>query len=84
MTQHDSPSDRETAEAAILAAISVPQELECLDAAAAKKVRFAIYGLRYSMAAQYPGVMSIVVKVRGSTVLLEPNPQKILTRRVKA
>lgn len=81
--KRDSPNDRETAEAAILAAISVPQELHCLNEAAAKKVRFAIYGLRYSLAAEYPGVMSITVKVRGSTVILEPNPQKILTRKAK-
>lgn len=78
MNQQD---DKEVAEAALLAAISVPQELECLNATAAKKVRFALYGLRQGLVTQYPGVMSVRIKVKDSCVYLEPNPQKILIRR---
>lgn len=68
---------------AILAARTTPQELLCLDEASAKKVRFAIYDLRYSLAERHPEVMSITVKVRGSTVFLEPKEQKILAHKTK-
>lgn len=78
MTQQSDRTDREYVMNAILAARSSPQELICLDEASAKKVRFAIYGLRYSLAALHPEVMSITVRVRGSSVFLEPKEQKIV------
>lgn len=78
MSQQSDRTDKEYVISAILSARSSPQELLCLDEASAKKVRFAIYGLRYSLAALHPEVMSITVKVRGSTVFLEPKEQKII------
>jgi hypothetical protein len=73
-------SEREQAEDALISAISSPQELLCLDETAARKVRFALYGLRYSLAPRYPGVMAVVLRVKGATVLLEPKGRKILKR----
>ena len=73
-------SDKEQAENALLAAVFSPQELICVSETAARKVRFALYGLRYSLALQYPGVMTVVLKVKGATVLLEPKGRKILKR----
>lgn len=78
------PTDKEQAEDALLAAISSPQELVCISETAARKVRFALYGLRYNLATQYPGVMTVVLKVKGATVLLEPKGRKIVKRAGKA
>lgn len=75
------PTDRQFVENAILLARTAPQELLCLNEAAARKVRFAIYGLRYSLAERHPEVMSITVKVKGSTVFLEPKEPKIIGLR---
>lgn len=81
MTQLSDRTDREYVMNAILAARSSPQELICLNEASARKVRFAIYGLRYSLAERHPEVMSITIKVKGSVVYLEPKEQKILALR---
>lgn len=77
-------SDKEQAEDALLAAISSPQELICISETAARKVRFALYGLRYDLAPQHPGVMTVVLRVKGATVFLEPKGRKILKRAEKA
>lgn len=76
-----SDSDTELVVQAIFSALQVPQEIVCVDAAAAAKLRFAIYGLRRGLAEQNPKVMDLVVKVRGTTVVLEMPVAKILSIR---
>lgn len=76
-------TEQEEVEKALRAALKAPQEILCLNEKAARKVRFAIYGLRRSMAETLPQVMSLVVKVKGASVVISLPEKRIFSIREK-
>ena len=72
-------SDQELGEKALFAALESPQELVCVDFLAAKRVRFALYGLRRTLGMEHPKLLSLILKVQENVVHISLPKKKILS-----
>lgn len=74
-------NDQEYAKEALLRGRFSPQELVCVDEKSAKKVRFALYGLRDELSLEYPEIKDLIIKVKGTVVHIASPEKRILGLR---